>query len=110
MDAEASRILEVLGLSVTSLSEKAANLSSEQRQLLAIAKVMCLSPRLVIVDEPTEQLSYRSQQRLLALMHTLRQQGAAVVFGEQGSGASVCRYRPDRRDPGRFFCRDPSHG
>ena len=83
MDAEASRILAELGLSVTSLGEQAANLSSEQRQLLAIAKVMCRSPRLVIVDEPTEQLSYRYQQRLMALILTWRQQGIAVVFGSK---------------------------
>ena len=110
MEAEASRILGELGLDVTSLSESAANLSSEQRQLLAIAKVMGHSSRLVIVDEPTEQLSYRSQQRLLALMQTWRQQGVAVVFGSKElehlfavtdrivvlrDGASVATHRTD---------------
>ncbi len=83
MEGEASRILADLGVTVTSLDERAANLSSEQRQLLAIAKVMSRSARLVIVDEPTEQLSYRSQQRLLARILAWRQQGMAVVFGSK---------------------------
>ena len=83
MDEEAWKILAQLGLPVSSLDEKAANLSSEHRQLLAIAKVMCRSPRLVIVDEPTEQLSFRYQQRLMALIQTWRQQGIAVVFGSK---------------------------
>ncbi len=83
MEEEASRILADLGVTVASLHERAANLSSEQRQLLAIAKVMSRSARLVIVDEPTEQLSYRSQQRLLARILAWRQQGIAVVFGSK---------------------------
>lgn len=80
MEVEATRILAELGLDVASLGESAANLTGEQRQLLAIAKVMGHTSRMIIVDEPTEQLSYRSQQRLLALMQMWRQQGTAVVF------------------------------
>jgi signal transduction histidine kinase len=83
MDKEAARALGELGLNVASLSDKAANLSSEQRQVVAIAKVMCHSNRLVIIDEPTDLLSYPYQQRLMALIHTWRQQGAAVVFGSK---------------------------
>jgi signal transduction histidine kinase len=83
MDEEASRVLADLGLHVTSLSDKAANLSSEQRQIVAIAKVMCHANRLVIIDEPTELLSYPYQQRLMALIQTWRQQGVAIVFGSK---------------------------
>ena len=83
MEVEASRILGELGLDVGTLGESAANLTGEQRQLLAIAKVMGHASRMIIVDEPTEQLSYRSQQRLLALMQTWSQQGTAVVFGSK---------------------------
>ncbi len=83
MDKEASRALEDLGLHVTSLSDKAANLSSEQRQVVAIAKAMCHANRLVIIDEPTDLLSYPYQQRLMALIHTWRQQGTAIIFGSK---------------------------
>ena len=83
MEKEASRALEDLGLHVTSLSDKAANLSSEQRQVVAIAKAMCHANRLVIIDEPTDLLSYPYQQRLMALIQTWRQQGTAIVFGSK---------------------------
>ena len=66
MDKQAASILEQLDVSFNSLHEKAANLSSEQRQMLAIAQVMTDPARLIIVDEPTAVLSYPYQQKLLA--------------------------------------------
>ena len=108
MEEEASRILAELALDVASLSEMAANLSSEQRQLLAIAKVMGHSSRLVIVDEPTEQLSYRYAAATAGAdpdVATARHRGR---LRQQGPGAPVCGHRPHRRPPGRCLRRDPS--
>jgi signal transduction histidine kinase len=81
MDDEAARILAQLGMSYTSLRERAANLSGEQRQLIAIARTMTHSARLVIIDEPSLLLSYPYQQRLLTLIQEWREQGTAVLFG-----------------------------
>jgi signal transduction histidine kinase len=81
MDEEAARILAQLGMSYTSLREEAANLSGEQRQLIAIARTMTHPARLVIIDEPGLLLSYPYQQRLLSLIQEWRQQGTAVLFG-----------------------------
>jgi signal transduction histidine kinase len=80
MDREAARILEQLGLRFDSLREKVANLSSEQRQMIAIARAMAQPPRLVIVDDPTLLLSYPYQQKFLSLLQTWQQQGTAVIF------------------------------
>ena len=56
--AAAARISHIAPLG--SLREKVANLSSEQRQLVAIARVLVGAPRLVVVDEPTIQLGQTS--------------------------------------------------
>lgn len=80
MDREAAHILAQLDMHVTSLRERAANLSSEQRQMVAIAQVMTHPVKLIIVDEPTELLSYPNQQKLLSLIQTWQQQGIAVIF------------------------------
>ena len=79
MNREALSILAQLGLEI-SLQEKVSNLSGEQRQMLAIARVMTFQARMVIIDEPTVSLSYPYQQRLLGLIQYWRQQGVAVLF------------------------------
>ncbi|MBN1219656.1 MAG: ATP-binding cassette domain-containing protein [Anaerolineae bacterium] len=80
MDKEAARILTQLDVHITSLREKVANLSSEQRQMIAIARAMTHPAKLIIVDEPTTLLSYPYQQNLLTLIQAWQQRGAAVIF------------------------------
>ena len=80
MDQRAAEVLAQLDARFTSLREKVANLTSEQRQLVAIARTLIWPAKLVVVDEPTQQLSYAYQQRLLALIRTWQRDGAAVLF------------------------------
>lgn len=80
MDQEAERALAQLDARVDSLHEKVTNLTSEQRQLIAIARTLVQPQKLVIVDEPTLLLSFPYQQKLLSLIESWRQQGTAVVF------------------------------
>ncbi|MBN1993608.1 MAG: ATP-binding cassette domain-containing protein [Anaerolineae bacterium] len=80
MDKEAARILAELDVHLTSLREKIANLSSEQRQMIAVARAMTHPSRLIIVDEPTDLLSYPYQQKLLSLIQTWPAQGKAIIF------------------------------
>ena len=80
MHQKAASILAQLGVELTSLHEKAYNLSGQQRQMIAIARVFTYPIRLVIIDEPTASLSYPYQQRLIGLIQTWRQQGIAVLF------------------------------
>jgi signal transduction histidine kinase len=81
MDEEAGRILAQLGIHLSSLREGVANLSSEQRQMIAIGRVMTRPAKLIIIDDPTLMLSYPCQQRLLSLIQAWQQQGTAVVLG-----------------------------
>lgn len=80
MDQRAAEVLAHLDTRLPSLREKVANLTSEQRQLVAIARSLIWPSKLVVVDEPTQQLSYAYQQRLLALIRNWQRDGAAVVF------------------------------
>ncbi len=80
MDRAAAEILANLGVQFPSMQEKVMNLSSEQRQLIAIARVMTNHPRLVVVDDPTALLAYQYQQNLLAQMQRWRRENVAVLF------------------------------
>jgi signal transduction histidine kinase len=81
MDKKAASILAQLDMGFDSLREKVANLSSEQRQMIAIARAMTRPAKLIMVDDPTLLLSYPYQQKLLSLIQVWRQQGTAVIFG-----------------------------
>jgi len=80
MHRTAVRILDQLGVQPNSLHGKVAYLTSEQRQMIAIAHVFTFPARMVIIDEPTVLLSYPYQQKLLSLIQDWQQQGVAVLF------------------------------
>jgi energy-coupling factor transport system ATP-binding protein len=55
-------------------------LSKGERQRLAVASVLALRPRLMILDEPTTGLDYREQRRMMALVNDLNRAGIAIVM------------------------------
>jgi energy-coupling factor transport system ATP-binding protein len=55
-------------------------LSKGERQRLAVASVLALRPRLLILDEPTTGLDYREQRRMMTLVSELNRDGIAIVI------------------------------
>jgi len=80
MDARAADILARLGMRYPSLRTGVAELSIEQRQLIAIARAMTRPMRLIVIDDPGLVLSYPYQQKLLTLIQEWQRQGTAVLF------------------------------
>jgi energy-coupling factor transport system ATP-binding protein len=55
-------------------------LSKGERQRLAVASVLALRPRLLILDEPTTGLDYREQRRMMGLVSDLNCAGIAIII------------------------------
>jgi energy-coupling factor transport system ATP-binding protein len=55
-------------------------LSKGERQRLAVASVLALRPRLLILDEPTTGLDYREQRRMMTLVSDLNRGGIAIII------------------------------
>lgn len=67
----------------------AGRLSGGERQVLAVGMALMVSPRLLLVDEPTAGLSPALVGRLLALLRRLAESGIAVLLVEQNARAAI---------------------
>lgn len=65
------------------LTQASATLSGGEQQMLAIARALCLAPKAILLDEPTEGLQPSMVQAIREVMVTLRAEGVAVVLVEQ---------------------------
>lgn len=75
-DERAARVADTLaevGLDASVLSRYPHEFSGGQRQRIAIARVLVLRPRVLILDEPTSALDVSIQQQVLQLLLSLQQ-------------------------------------
>lgn len=77
-DAQVS--LEALDIQFPSLTQPIESLSGGQRQAVAIARAIHWKARLMIMDEPTNNLGVPEQHKVLELIGKLRAQGVPVIL------------------------------
>src|SRR5215467_13181631 len=58
-------------------------LSGGEQQMLAIARVMMLEPRIILLDEPTEGLMPRMVSLIAQIIRALHRDGVAILLVEQ---------------------------
>jgi len=80
MYAEAEAVLQRLKVNVNSVYQKVESLSGGRQQSVAIARAISFNPRVVILDEPTANLSVMATERLLETMAELKRQGVAQII------------------------------
>lgn len=80
MRDESQKVLDSLEIRFPSLSQEVNNLSGGQRQAVAIARAMYWNARLMIMDEPTNNLGVIEQRKVLNLIRTLRDKGVPVIL------------------------------
>jgi len=80
MYAEADAVLKRLKVDVNSVYQRVESLSGGRQQSVAIARAISFDPRVVILDEPTANLSVMATQRLLETMLELKKHGVAQII------------------------------
>jgi len=80
MLGEAAQSLATLDIQFPSLTQPIESLSGGQRQAVAIARAIYWKARLMIMDEPTNNLGVPEQQKVLELIRRLRDQGVPVIL------------------------------
>ena len=74
---------------VERLHEVVANFSGGQHQMLAIARALMASPKLLVLDEPSLGLSPVLVSQIFQLIASLRAQGMAILLSEQNARLSL---------------------
>jgi simple sugar transport system ATP-binding protein len=77
---EADGVLKRLKVDVNSVYQKVESLSGGRQQSVAIARAISFEPRVVILDEPTANLSVMATERLLETMLELKKHGVAQII------------------------------
>ena len=80
MYSEAGEVLRRLKVDVNSVHQKVESLSGGRQQSVAIARAISFDPKVIILDEPTANLSVMATERLLETMLELKKHGVAQII------------------------------
>jgi energy-coupling factor transport system ATP-binding protein len=76
--AELMQLLEQLGIARYA-GEYPRDLSVGERQRVALAAILVMQPRLLLLDEPTRGLDYFSKKQLVEMLSTLNHKGLTLM-------------------------------
>ena len=80
MEEQAWGVLRRLKVDVNHVRQRVESLSGGRQQSVAIARAISFAPKVLILDEPTANLSIMATERLLETMAELKRQGVAQII------------------------------
>ncbi len=83
------RVLGLFPALTERLGQRAGTLSGGEQQMLATARALCLEPKILLLDEPSEGLMPTMVETLLATIAGLKADGVAVLVVEQKVEAAL---------------------
>ncbi|QEX23427.1 ABC transporter ATP-binding protein [Hypericibacter adhaerens] len=88
-EAARERVLTLFPVLKQRLHQPAGTLSGGEQEMLAVARALCLEPRVLLLDEPTEGLMPSMIAAILETVRLLKREGVATILVEQRVGAAL---------------------
>ena len=79
-DAVVARLIARLRIKASSPDQKVNELSGGNQQKVLLARVLCLDPRILILDDPTRGIDVGAKAEIQTLISELADQGMAMVL------------------------------
>lgn len=89
LESDIARVYETFPMLRDAHSKRAADLSGGQQQMLEMGRAMLLSPKLLLLDEPTLGLAPIVFKEIFRMIERLREQGQTILMVEQNAAQAL---------------------
>jgi branched-chain amino acid transport system ATP-binding protein len=89
LEADIARIYDMFPMLAAARSKRAADLSGGQQQMLEMGRAMLLSPKLLLLDEPTLGLAPIVFKEIFRMIEALAAGGQTILMVEQNASQAL---------------------
>lgn len=89
LEEDIARVYDTFPMLADAKSKRAADLSGGQQQMLEMGRAMLLSPKLLLLDEPTLGLAPIVFKEIFRMIKALRDNGQTILMVEQNASQAL---------------------
>lgn len=89
LESDIARVYDMFPMLAEARTKRAADLSGGQQQMLEMGRAMLLSPKLLLLDEPTLGLAPIVFKEIFRMIEALRERGQTILMVEQNASQAL---------------------